>query len=823
MISEKNKTITLAVKGMSCNSCSARIEKKVGGLEGVSSARVNFAAEIATIEYDPVIIQVGRFSKEIQKLGFEVLSTRKVFMIKGMTCASCVSRVENKLSSLSGILDVKVNLVTEHVSIEYLPSLISFDVLKENLSSAGYQLFPAKQEESLVLDEENSQRNEQAVLKRKLIFSVLISILLMFLRMEGEGIALPISLNLLLFLLATPVQFYCGWQFYRGAWNGILHGYTDMNTLISIGTSAAYFYSVVATLIPSSIPLEDEQVVVYFDTSVMIITLILLGRGMESRAKQNTSNAIKKLMQLQPKTAKVEREGKEQEILITELVLEDSIIVRPGEQIPVDGKIYEGSSSIDEAMLTGESLPVDKNEGDDVFAASINKTGFFKMKVTRLGQDSTLKQIIKLVKEAQGSKAPVQKLADKIAGVFVPSVICLAAISFVFWWIFGSSVAEISTSSFSFALMIFISVLIIACPCALGLATPTAIMVGTGQGAKMGILIKGGEVLERVEKVDTIVFDKTGTLTSGKPRVVDVILAPGIQLDPERLLIFAGSLEKGSEHPLGLAVVAEAQRRGLKLNTPSDFSALPGFGVKGIVAGKSVLLGNKGLMVENQIDISSIDIQLDKSTENGKTPLIVCIDGQVSGFITAMDTIKPQAKGNVLQLKKMGLEVVMLTGDNCKTAQVVAGQLGIEKVVSEVLPSGKVAEIERIRKSGHCVAMVGDGINDAPALASADVGVAMGSGADVAMEASDITLVGSDLKAVVKSIELSKATMSKIRQNLFWAFIYNIVGIPIAAGVLYPVYGILLQPVFAAAAMSLSSVSVVGNSLLLNKFSNENY
>ena len=820
MVSKKNKTITLAVKGMSCNSCSARIEKKVGGLEGVSSARVNFAAEIATIEYDSKIIQAEQFPKEIQKLGFEVLSTRKAFMVRGMTCASCVTRVENKLLSLSGVLDVKVNLVTENVSIEYLPCLISFEVMKETLSSVGYQLFPAKQEESLVFDEENYQLNEQAVLKRKLIFSVVITILLMFLRMEGEAITLPISSNLLLFLLATPVQFYCGWQFYRGAWNGVLHGYADMNTLISMGTSAAYFYSVVATLIPSSIPIEDEQVVVYFDTSVMIITLILLGRAMESRAKRNTSNAIKNLMQLQPKTAKVERGGKEQEILITELVLEDSIIVRPGEQIPVDGKIYEGSSSIDEAMLTGESLPVDKNAGDDVFGASINKTGFFKMKVTRLGQDSTLEQIIKLVKEAQGSKAPVQRLADKISGVFVLSVIFLAATSFIFWWIFGGSFAEIPTSSFSFALMIFISVLIIACPCALGLATPTAIMVGTGQGAKMGILIKGGEVLERVGQVDTIVFDKTGTLTSGKPRVVDVILAPGIQLDPERLLIFAGSLEKGSEHPLGLAVVAEAQRRGLKLNTPSDFSALPGFGVKGIVAGKSVLLGNKGLMVENQIDISSIDTQLEKSTENGKTPLIVCIDGQVSGFITAMDTIKPQAKGNVLQLKKMGLEVVMLTGDNYKTAKVVAGQLGIEKVVSEVLPSGKVAEIERIRKSGHCVAMVGDGINDAPALASADVGVAMGSGAAVAMEASDITLVGSDLKAVVKSIELSKATMSKIRQNLFWAFFYNIVGIPIAAGVLYPVYGILLQPVFAAVAMSLSSVSVVGNSLLLNKHSN---
>ncbi len=818
VISEKNETITLAVKGMSCASCSARIEKKVGGLEGVSSAKVNFAAEIATVEFDPGKIEAKQFPEEIKKLGFEVPATRQVFPIGGMTCASCVARVEKKLSSLSGVSDVKVNLATEQVSIEYLPTLVSFDVLKETLASAGYQLFSPKPIESLPFDEEKRLHKELSALGFKLICSAVGSVLIMALSMKGEGMALPLNLNFLLFVLATPVQFYCGWQFYRGAWNGIRHGYADMNTLITVGTSAAYFYSAVATIFPLSIRIADEKVAVYFDTSVMIITLVLLGRWMESRAKRSASNAIKKLMQLQPKTAKVERQREEQEISISELELEDRVYVHPGEQIPVDGKIFEGNSSVDESMLTGESVPVDKNVGDDVFGASINKTGFFKMKVTRLGEDTTLAQIIKLVEEAQGSKAPVQKLADKIAGFFVPSVICLAVASFLFWWIFGTAVTEIPISAFSFALMTFISVLIIACPCALGLATPTAIMVGTGRGAKMGVLIKGGEALERVEKLDTIVFDKTGTLTWGKPEVADVLLAPGTRWDVEQLLTLAGSLEKGSEHPLGLAVTAEAKRRGLRLDTPGDFNALPGFGVEGIVNEKRVLLGNKGLMIEKQIDISSIDDPLAKLTENGKTPMIVCIDGKVAGLIATTDALKPHAKENVLQLKQMGLKVIMLTGDNSKTAQTIAGQLGIERVISEVLPSGKVAEIERIKKAGHCVAMVGDGINDAPALATADVGIAMGSGTDVAMEASDITLVGSDLNAVVQSIELSKATMSKIRQNLFWAFIYNIVGIPIAAGVLYPVYGILLQPVFAAAAMSLSSVSVVGNSLLLNKW-----
>jgi P-type Cu+ transporter len=814
VILENNETITLPVKGMSCASCSARIEKKIGELDGVSMAKVNFAAEMATVEFDPENISAEQFPEEIKKLGFEVPLIHETFSIEGMTCASCVSRVEKKLSSLSGVSDVKVNLATEQALIEYLPALIGFDGLKKALSNAGYRLRPAKS--GLPSDEENRHFKELATLKLKLIVSGIVSILVMVFSMKGESISLPLSLNLMLFLLATPVQFYCGSQFYRGAINGIRHGYADMNTLIAVGTSVAYLYSTMATFSPSWIRMGNEKVAVYFDTSVMIIALVLLGRWMESRAKRSASNAIKKLMQLQPRTAKVERQGEEIEISISGLIVGDRVWVRPGEQIPVDGKIFEGSSSIDESMLTGESVPSEKRVGDDIFGASINKTGFFKMKVTRLGQDTVLAKIIKLVEEAQGSKAPIQKLADKIAGIFVPTVMGLAVTTFLFWWLFGKFFTELP--AFSFAFMSFISVLIIACPCALGLATPTAIMVGTGRGAKMGVLIKGGEALERAEKLDTIVFDKTGTLTWGKPEVADVLLAPATKLDAEQLLVLAGSIEKGSEHPLAKAVVVEAKRRGLKLKTPIEFNALPGFGVEGKVDGQKVLLGNKRLMIENQINISSIDNQLVKLTENGKTPMILCVEGQVVGLIATTDALKPHAKENILHLKKIGLEVIMLTGDNSNTAQAVAGQLGIDRVVSEVLPSGKVDEIERIKQSGHCVAMVGDGINDAPALVAADVGIALGSGSDIAMEASDITLVGSDIKAVVESIELSKATMSKIRQNLFWAFIYNIVGIPIAAGVLYPAYGILLQPVFAAAAMSLSSVSVVGNSLLLNRF-----
>jgi len=817
-LKSKNKeSLTLPVKGMSCASCSARIEKKVGELEGVISVHVNLAAELASIEFDPQKISISQFPVTIEKLGFEVPRQSTVYPVEGMTCASCVSRVEKKLSSLPGVQAVDVNLATQQVLVDHIPALVDFEILRLALEESGYRLLP--EESSDVLSEADEERylKHLAELKLKLIFSGLISAIVMFLSMRGVSlfhIQLP-ALNITLFILATPVQFYGGGQFYRGAVNGLRHGYADMNTLIAVGTSAAYFYSAWVTIFPGWAEFSD----VYFDTSVMIIALVLLGRWMEARARHSASSAIKKLMGLQPKTAHVEREGKELEISVEDLIQGDVVLVRPGEKIPVDGVLIEGQSSIDESMLTGESIPVEKKSGDEVIGASLNKTGFFKMRVTHMGKDTLLAQIIQLVEQAQGSKAPVQRLADKIAGIFVPAVIGLAFLAFAFWWGFGDSFGPLPTTPFLFALMIFISVLIIACPCALGLATPTAIMVGTGKGAEMGILIKSGEALEQAEKLDTIVFDKTGTLTFGKPEVADVFLSSATLLDADRLLVLAGSMEKQSEHPLAQAVVSEARKRGLKFETVSDFEALPGFGVQGRIDNKNVFLGNIKLMQEQHIDFSSMSDELEKLTGQGKTPMILSVDGRVEGIITTTDKIKPYAKECVHRLKSMGLKVMMVTGDNRQTAQALARKLDIDDVISEVLPSGKRDEIKKLLAEGRKVAMVGDGINDAPALAESTVGIALGSGTDVAMEASDITLVTSELQAVPLAIELSRQTLAKIRQNLFWAFFYNILGIPIAAGVLYPFYGVLLKPVFAAMAMSLSSVSVVGNSLLLKRFS----
>ena len=814
------ENITLPVKGMSCASCSARIEKKVGELEGVDSVHVNFAAEVATIEFDPQKISASQFPKTIEKLGFKIPGLRRLFPVEGMTCASCVSRVEKKLASLEGVREIEVNLATEQVLIDYTPALLDFEVLRSALEQAGYHLLPSLEESEDISSQKDEERHLKHLtqLKRKLILSGIISLAVMLFSMQGNSLFNIELKNVLLFILATPVQFFCGWQFYRGALNGFCHGYADMNTLIAVGTSAAYFYSVCATFFPVWVGIPE----VYYDTSVMIITLVLLGRWMEARAKHNASSAIKKLMGLQPKTAHVERDGKELEISVEDLVVGDLVLVRPGEKIPVDGILSKGQSSIDESMLTGESVPVEKKSGDEVIGASLNKTGFFKMQVTRMGKDTLLAQIIHLVKQAQGSKAPVQRLADKIAGIFVPVVIGLAFLAFGFWWGFGDSFGPLPTTPFLFALMVFISVMIIACPCALGLATPTAIMVGTGKGAEMGILIKGGEALEQAEKLDTIVFDKTGTLTSGKPEVADVLLSPGAILDTDRLLVLAGSLEKNSEHPLAQAVVSEVKKRNLrfeKLETLSNFEALPGFGVQGKIEGKNILLGNMKLMEEKKIDFSLVSDDLEKLTGQGKTPMILSVDGNVEGIITTIDALKPYAKETVHRLKRMGLKVMMVTGDNRKTAQAVARKLEIDDVVSEVLPSEKRDEIRKQVAQGHKVAMVGDGINDAPALAESTVGIALGSGTDIAMEASDITLVTSDLLAVPQAIELSRKTLEKIRQNLFWAFFYNVLGIPIAAGLLYPIYGVLLKPVFAALAMSLSSVSVVGNSLLLKRFS----
>ncbi|GJL78006.1 MAG: copper-translocating P-type ATPase [Nitrospinaceae bacterium] len=819
----KLQSINLPVKGMSCASCSARIEKKVGELEGVGTASVNFGAESATVVYDPKIISPADVTQTIEKLGFQVPGAKEVFKVEGMTCASCVSRVEKKLSGLEGVLEARVNLATEKAVIEYLPALTGLQNFQSALKDIGYTLHPAEEDAgSKGVSEEERHAVELGRVRFKFISSAVLSAAIMLSSMQTALPFLPNAessfFHFWLLLLATPVQFWAGWQFYKGTWAGVKHGYADMNTLIAVGTSAAYFFSAFATFFPSTLEFMEGGIVVYFDTSTMIITLVLLGRWLEARAKSRASAAIKKLMGLQPKTARIERNGEEVEIPIAEVIPGDTVVVRPGEKIPVDGTIVEGTAVVDESMITGESVPAEKDSGQDVFGASINKTGFFKLRATHLGKDSVLSQIIKLVEEAQGSKAPVQRLADKVSGIFVPVVIGIALLAFFIWWGAGEAMVPLPTAPFIFALMIFISVLIIACPCALGLATPTAIMVGTGKGAEMGILIKGGETLEQVQKLDTIVFDKTGTLTWGQPEVTDVFIETEAKISVDRLLVLAASLEKGSEHPLGQAIVKEAERQHLKLTPVSNFSSRPGFGVQGRVDGLEIALGNFKMMQEDAVEISALKGRIEEMAGQGKTPVILAIDKKAVGIISTADTVRPQAKEVVKRLHGMGLEIVMITGDNPYTAKAIAEELHIDRVLAEVLPAGKAEEVKKLKQDGHFVAMVGDGINDAPALAEANIGLAIGSGTDIAMEASDITLMTKDLNAVADAIELSKQTMRKIRQNLFWAFFYNTLGIPLAAGVFYPMYGILLQPIFAAAAMSLSSVSVVGNALLLKRF-----
>ena len=819
----KAQHITLPVKGMSCASCASRIEKKVGALEGVAQAAVNFGSESINVDFDPDRASSESIIQMIEKIGFNVPTTKRVFAVEGMTCASCVGRVEKRLRSLPGVMDAQVNLASERATVEYLDSSLGMKDFQVALEQIGFHVPQEAIEGQSNRDaEEEKHRQETRRLTLKLVFSACASILIMTGSMRDTLGFLPqwesSAYHLLFFLLATPVQFWGGWQFYKGTWTGLRHGYADMNTLIAVGTTVAYAYSVFVTFFPSTLKVFGPQVPVYFDTSVMIIALVLMGRLLEARAKSRASGAIKKLIGLRPKTARVEREGRELDIPVEQVVHDDILLVRPGEKVPVDGTLVEWPTTIDESMITGESMPVEKQVGDSVVGGSINKTGYFKMRATRLGKDSVLAQIIKRVEEAQGSKAPVQRLADRVAGIFVPAVITVAVFAFVIWWVWGSSLAALPTDPFLFAMIIFISVMIIACPCALGLATPTAIMVGTGRGAELGILIKGGEILEQAQKIDTVVFDKTGTLTLGQPEVTDIAIPPDEDMNDIKLLSLAASLETGSEHPLGEAVVAAANKRDIILPPMQDFKVLPGFGAQARVDGHEVVIGNRKLMEEAGLDLSSVETELEVWTREGKTPMLVQVDGRLGGVIAAADQIKPHAKEAVARLKRQGMKVVMITGDHARTARAVAEVLGIDEVLAEVLPGDKANEVKRLMDQGRFVAMVGDGINDAPALAQAHIGIAMGSGTDIAMETSDITLMSQNLNAVADAIELSRSTLNKIKQNLFWAFFYNILGIPIAAGVLYPAYGLLLKPLFAAAAMSFSSVSVVSNSLLLKRF-----
>jgi len=808
---QRLERIDLPIVGMSCASCASTIQRGLSGLKGVSKANVNFATSKATVLFEPRLVKPEDFISSVKKSGYEVGTASLEIPIQGMECASCVQAIEKALQRTNGVVRASVNLATGKAKVEYLPSETSFAELKKSIESTGYKVLEVSSKEEVEDVERIIREKEYKKLKIKFLIGAVLGLIIFLGSMRHWFPWVPALLSdyFVLWAIATPVQFWIGWQFYRGAWGSFRHRNADMNTLIAVGTSAAYLYSVAATLLPSFFEKGGIRPEVYFDTSALIIVLILLGKLLEARAKGQTSEAIKKLMGLQAKTARVIRNGREQDIPVEEVLVGDFVLVRPGEKISVDGIVEEGKSAVDESMITGESIPVKKMPGDEVIGATINKTGSFKFKATKVGKDTALAQIIKLVQDAQGSKAPIQRLADVISGYFVPIVISIALATFVIWFNFGPSPV------LTFALLNFVAVMIIACPCALGLATPTAVMVGTGKGAEKGILIKGGESLETAHKLNTIVFDKTGTLTKGEPEVTDIITANGSS--EEEVLKFTASAEKASEHPLGEAIIKRANERRLVLEEPKDFKAIEGQGIEATVDGKSVLVGNLKLMNERMIDVGVLKRQAEELAGEGKTPIYVSLNGKTSGLIAVADILKENSIQAVKRLKNLGLEVVMLTGDNRKTAEAIARKAEIDRVLSEVLPEDKVHEIKRLQSKGMKVAMVGDGINDAPALAQADVGIAIGSGTDVAMEASDITLIKGDLNGVVSAIGLSKKTIRVIKQNLFWAFFYNILGIPIAAGVLYPIFGVLLNPIFASAAMAFSSVSVVSNSLRLRR------
>ncbi|MTI48847.1 MAG: copper-translocating P-type ATPase [Firmicutes bacterium] len=788
--------VSIRVTGMTCSACANRVESALSKLEGVEMATVNQVIEKATVEYDKTKITFQDMVEVIKKTGYNVPTEKATLNIEGMTCAACSSRVEKALNKAEGIIEANVNLAMNRGTIEYNEEAISVKDIIGVVEKTGYKAYEDKEDEegSKKNDREKEARQKEIkTLKTLFVISAVLSIPLlsaMFFHMANVHTIL--SNGYVQLALATPVQFIVGYRFYKGAYHSLRGGGANMDVLIAMGTSAAYFYSLYNLL-------EGIQQY-YFESSAMIITLILLGKMFEAIAKGKTSEAIKKLMGLQAKTARVIRDGEEKDIAIDEVVVGDTIIVRPGEKIPVDGEITEGNSSIDESMLTGESIPVDKKTGDEIIGATINKHGTFKFKATKVGKETALSQIIKLVEDAQGSKAPVQRLADKISGIFVPVVVGIAIVTFIAWFFIDGN--------FTRALINAVSVLVIACPCALGLATPTAIMVGTGKGAENGILIKGGEHLERTHNLNTIVFDKTGTITKGEPEVTDIIV---LDKDEDTILKYAATAEKGSEHPLGESIVNKAKEQKVKLMEFDEFEAIPGHGIFAKIEEDEVYLGNRKLMDDKNIEIQQAEDKIADLENEGKTAMLMSINNKLSGIIAVADTVKENSLQAINELKELGIEIYMITGDNERTAKAIAKQVGIDNVIAEVLPEHKAEKVENIKGQGKKVGMVGDGINDAPALATADIGFAIGTGTDVAIEAADITLMKGDLRDIVMAIKLSKKTMKTIKQNLFWAFGYNTAGIPLAA------LG-FLNPMIAGAAMAFSSVSVVSNSLRLKRF-----
>ncbi|MBS3146551.1 copper-translocating P-type ATPase [Candidatus Woesearchaeota archaeon] len=804
----------LGIRGMHCASCAVTIERSIKKVPGIINAQVNFGTEKAVVDYDSDKSNINSIKQAVKKVGYDIAdSNSKIeFRITGMQSPHCEGVIKKSLSKLNGVSRVETSFAKGRAYIEYDASLINSNQLKKTVENAGYGVFVITESKDV---EKEARIKELKTLKNKLIVGSVLSLLVLFgsLRDYFPSVPETFLMNLYVqFILTLPIQFYVGAQFYKGFWAALKNKSADMNSLIAIGTSSAFIYSAIVTFFPNILAGTIEKAV-YYDTAAIIITLIILGRYLEAIAKSHTSDAIRKLIGLQAKTARVIRNKKEIVIPINEVVTGDIIIIKPGEKIPVDGIIMDGNTSVDESMITGESIPVEKRKGDIVIGATINKHGSFKFKATKVGKDTMLAQIIKLVEDAQSSKAPIQRLADKVSGIFVPIVVVISILTFIIWYFFGPAPA------FTFALVNFVSVLIIACPCALGLATPTAIMVGTGKGAEYGILIKNAEALETAHKVNTIIFDKTGTLTKGKPEVTDVIdITKNFNT-----LKYAALLEKSSEHPLADAIVNKAKERRIKLGKISGFKAIPGHGVKGKYQGKSILLGNRKLMKDNKININKYENSIKKLEEEGKTVVILSVNKKLIGFIGVADTIKENARDTVRRLQRMKRQVVMMTGDNERTAKAIAKQLGINYVLSEVLPEDKANEVKRLQSKRRIVAMVGDGVNDAPALAQANIGIAIGSGTDVAIETGDIVLIKNDLRDVVTAIDLSNYTIKKIKQNLFWAFIYNSAGIPIAAGVLYPISGFLLNPVIAAVAMASSSVSVVTNSLMMKRYKPKNF
>ncbi len=799
----EQKEVNLQISGMTCAACANRIEKGLKKVEGVHDANVNFALEKTKIMYDPQKTNPQQFKEKVESLGYGIVSDKAEFTVSGMTCAACANRVEKRLNKLEGVNGATVNFALESATVDFNPDEINVNEMKSAITKLGYKLEVKSDEQDESTDHRLQEIERQ---KKKFIISFILSFPLLWAMVSHFSFTSFIYLPDMLMnpwvqlALATPVQFIIGGQFYVGAYKALRNKSANMDVLVALGTSAAYFYSVYLSI--QSIGSSEHMTDLYFETSAVLITLIILGKLFEAKAKGRSSEAIKKLMGLQAKTATVVRDGTEMKILIEEVVAGDIVYVKPGEKIPVDGEIVEGKSAIDESMLTGESIPVDKTIGDVVIGSTMNKNGFLKVKATKVGRDTALAQIIKVVEEAQGSKAPIQRVADQISGIFVPVVVVIAIITFAVWMIF------VTPGDFGGALEKMIAVLVIACPCALGLATPTSIMAGSGRSAEYGILFKGGEHLEATHRLDTVILDKTGTVTNGKPVLTDVIVADGFY--EEEILRLVGAAEKNSEHPLAEAIVEGIKEKKIDIPSSETFEAIPGFGIESVVEGKQLLIGTRRLMKKFNIDIEEVSKSMEELEREGKTAMLIAINKEYAGIVAVADTVKDTSKAAITRLKKMGLDVVMITGDNTQTAQAIAGQVGIEHVIAEVLPEGKAEEVKKLQAQGKKVAMVGDGINDAPALATADIGMAIGTGTDVAMEAADITLIRGDLNSIADAIFMSKMTIRNIKQNLFWALAYNGLGIPIAA------LG-FLAPWVAGAAMAFSSVSVVLNALRLQR------